>query len=233
MPNDLALNILPEDYTNKNAKTTNVSIDGEICSLADLEKIFFLSKINSNPEFISLILKINVKKIDSIIHSLQFQDIMNEYLSEYMNGSVGEPVEQLTMRYQDFLKELFVSIRVSVGMRVRDSLANDKPLREKYLYITILEKLMKMEFALRGVPVDLKGILHGSKKESKDKTNDELIKSLNEIKEAVTEKEKGFNPNSFIDQGESDAEILEVNDKEIAEEENEIETKQQSLIDKE
>lgn len=233
MKENTALSILPEDCINKKAKETNVNIDGEICSLADLEKIFFLHKINPNPEFISSILKIDSSKIDSIVHSLQFQSIMNDYLSEYMNSSVGEHKEQLIMRYQDFLKEIFTTIRVSVGMRIRECLEEDKPLPEKFLYVGIIEKIMKLEFALRGIPVDLKGILHGKKKGSKDKSSEELLKSLEEIKVAVTDKKETFSPNSFMNQKEIEAEIIEEKELEEIEMEIDEEIKPKVSIDKE
>lgn len=194
----LSKNALPDNVIDLKHNETNIVIDDEIVSIGDLEKIFFLSKLNPDPAFISSVLKIDVKKIDSIIHSCNFQQIVNEYLSEYMAGEAGEQPEQLTLRYKDLLQECFTSIRVSIGLRIRKGIEEDKPVDGKSLNIPLIEKLMRLEFALHGLPIDLKGVFHSTQKDTKDKSNDELLESLNGIKDTIERAGNPFNPNEFI-----------------------------------
>ena len=70
---------LPDNVLSLKPSTTNINIEGEVISLSDLEKIFFLSKLSNDPAFISSILKIPVKRVDAIVNSCRFTEIMNEY----------------------------------------------------------------------------------------------------------------------------------------------------------
>ena len=200
--NNLAL--LPDNVLTLKAKEVNINVDGEIISLGDMEKIFFLSKLNPDPSFIASILKLDVLKVDRIIHSTKFQETINSYLSEYVNKNVGEGIHELTLRYGDFLKECFISLRTSVGMRIRKAIEDDKVLDAKWLNIPTLEKLMKLEFALHGLPVDLKGVVVGHKR-SQDKSQDELVSSLKEVQttlESFKDSNK-FSPSKFLISGSS------------------------------
>ena len=200
--NNLAL--LPDNVLTLKAKEVNINVDGEIISLGDMEKIFFLSKLNPDPVFIASILKLDVLKVDRIIHSAKFQETINSYLSEYVNKNVGEGIHELTLRYGDFLKECFISLRTSVGMRIRKAIEDDKVLDAKWLNIPTLEKLMKLEFALHGLPVDLKGVVVGHKR-SQDKSQDELVSSLKEVQTTLESFKDGnkFSPSHFLTSGSS------------------------------
>jgi hypothetical protein len=196
-------NTLPDNVIDLQTKDVNINIDGDVVSLIDLEKMFFLSKLNNDPAFIASILKINVQKIDKIINSCKFQEIVNEYLSEYMAGKAGEQPEQLTLRYKEFLQECFTSLRISIGMKIRKSIEDDKPLDGKFLNINLVEKIMRLEFALHGLPIDIKGYLHATKKEAKDKTEQELIDSVQGIKETIERATNNkFNPLNFKEEQE-------------------------------
>jgi hypothetical protein len=196
------LALLPDNILTLKPKDVNINVDGEIISLADMEKIFFLSKLNPDASFIASVLKLDVIKVDRIIHSSKFQDTINTYLSEYVNKNVGEGIHELTIRYGDFLKECFISLRTSVGMRIRSAIENDKVLDAKWLNIPTLEKLMKLEFALHGLPVDLKGVVVGHKR-SQDKSQDELVSSLKDVQttlESFKDSNK-FSPSLFLSSG--------------------------------
>jgi len=182
----------------KKPNNINLNIDGADVNLNELEKIFFLSKINSDPAFIASILKLPVKRVDKIVNSLNFEQIVSEYMNEFIFNEAGEQVEQLTLRYADFLKECFNAIRVSVGMKIRDHIEQDKPVKAKDLSIPLIEKLMKLEFALRGLPIEIKGILHKDLKGSKDKSDKELIESINSINQTIKNVKGGFNPSAFV-----------------------------------
>jgi hypothetical protein len=195
------LALLPDNILTLKVKEVNINVDGEIISLADMEKIFFLSKLNPDATFIASILKLDVIKVNRIIHSVKFQDTINTYLSEYVNKNVGEGIHELTIRYGDFLKECFISLRTSVGMRIRTAIENDKVLDAKWLNIPTLEKLMKLEFALHGLPVDLKGVVVGHKR-SQDKSQDELVSSLKEVQTTLESfKDSKFSPSLFLSSG--------------------------------
>jgi hypothetical protein len=210
---NIAKDILPDNTLDLQTKNVNVNIDGEIISVIDLEKIFFLTKLNSDPAFIASVLAMDVIKVDKIINNCNFQDIINEYQSEYYKHNAGETIEQLTMRYSDLLKECFTSIRISTGMRIRESISNNKPIDGSRLHIPLIEKIMRLEFALHGVPIDIKGILHKTNKnDPKDKTDDELVKSVKAMGDAIDRAlEGGFDPTKFIKEnnGVSDAELIE------------------------
>ena len=198
------LALLPDNVLTLKAKEVNINVDGEIISLGDMEKIFFLSKLNPDASFISSVLKIDCVKVDHILHSTKFQETINSYLSEYINKNVGEGIHELTLRYGDFLKECFISLRTSVGMRIRKAIEDDKVLDAKWLNIPTLEKLMKLEFALHGLPVDLKGVVVGHKR-SQDKSQDELVSSLKEVQttlESFKDSNK-FSPSHFLTSGSS------------------------------
>ncbi len=226
MKDNLAKDLLPDNVLSLKHKDTNVSIDNEVISLADLEKIFFLSKLSNDTAFISSVLDIPIKRINAIVHSCQFQEAINEQLAEYTKHQVAEPKEQLLLRYQDFLKELFITLRVSVGMRIRESIENGKPLNEKQLFIGPIEKLMKLEFALHGLPIDIKGVLYG-KSERKSKTDEDLMRSIKTIEQAVISEDKVFDPSSMI-VGEVDADEIDV----VKNEESETLIKKQDKEDK-
>jgi len=207
--NNLAL--LPDNILAIKHKDVNVNIDGDIVSLSDLEKIFFLTKLNPDPSFIANILKIDVIKIERIIRSSNFQQTINNYLSEYINKNVGEGTNELTLRYSDLLKECFISIRTSIGLRIRKAIEEDKLLDVKYLNIPIVEKLMKLEFALHGLPIDLKGVVVGHKK-SGDKSNDELADSLKDIQDTLSNfKDKTFEPKRFVVKEDGDNGGVDIN----------------------
>lgn len=209
MKTNQAKDLLPDNVLSLKHKDTNLSIDNEVISLVDLEKIFFLSKLSNDTAFISSVLDLPIKKINNIIHSCQFQEAINEQLAEYTKHQIAEPREQLLLRYQDFLKELFITLRVSVGMRIRESMESGKPLSEKQLFIGPIEKLMKLEFALHGLPIDIKGVLY-SKSDRKSKTDEELMKSLKHIEQAVTEDNKTFDPSELMAGDGEDIEVVKV-----------------------
>jgi hypothetical protein len=215
MSKEETLNTLPDNVIDLKTKDVNINIDGDIISLLDLEKMFFLSKLNHDPAFISSVLKIDVKKVDSIVNSCKFQEIVNDYLSEYMSGKAGERPEQLALRYKEFLQECFTSLRISIGMKIRKSIEDDKPLDGKFLNINLIEKIMRLEFALHGLPVDIKGYIHASKKEAKDKSEQELIDSVNGIREQLERaNNRPFSPSDFKEEERViEGKIVEENEK--------------------
>lgn len=194
---------LPDNVLNFKAKNINLNIGGDIISVIDLEKIFFLSKVNCTPEFISTVTNIEVIKVDRIIHSLEFQKTCNQYFSEFSSNNAGESIAQLTLRYTDLLKECFISIRSTVGLRIREAIESGNGLDGKWLNLPLIEKLMRLEFALHGMPIDLRGVVvKHSNKNSKEKTDEELLNSVKEIQDTLSDiqgSKKLFNPNSFID----------------------------------
>lgn len=208
---------LPDNVLNFKAKNINLNIDGDIVNIVDLERIFFLSKINCTPEFIATITKIDVIKIDRIINSLEFQKTCNQYFSEFSSNNAGESLPQLTLRYTDLLKECFISIRSTVGLRIREAIESGKGLDGKWLNLPLIEKLMRLEFALHGMPIDLRGVVvKHSDKGSKDKTDEELLNSVKDIQETLGQIQgKTFSPNAFVEVETIENEIKE---KEINEE---------------
>jgi hypothetical protein len=212
---------LPDNVLNFKAKNVNLNIGGDIISLVDLEKIFFLSKVNCTPEFISTILNMEVLKIDRIINSLEFQKTCNQYFQEFSNNNAGENISQLTLRYTDLLKECFISIRSTVGIRIREAIESGKGLDGKWLNLPLIEKLMRLEFALHGMPIDLRGVIVKHNKGSKDKTDEELLDSVKEIQNTLSDiqgNKKLFNPASFIEVEEEEKELNEEIEKEIEQE---------------
>lgn len=206
---------LPDNVLNFKAKNVNLNIGGDIISLSDLEKIFFLSKVNCTPEFISTILNMEILKVDRIINSLEFQKTCNEYFSEFANNNAGESIAQLTLRYTDLLKECFISIRSTVGIRIREAIESGKGLDGKWLNLPLIEKLMRLEFALHGMPIDLRGVVVKHNKGSKDKTDEELLSSVKEIQDTLSDiqgNKKLFNPASFIEVEEEEEKEKELNE---------------------
>jgi hypothetical protein len=205
---------LPDNVIDLKPKDVNVNIEGNIVSVSDLEKIFFFSKLNCEPDFIASMLSMDVMKVNDIVNSCNFQSIVSEYLSEYMTGNAGEKVEQLTLRYKDFLRECFTSLRISTHIKIQKSIEDNKPLSGKALNIPLLEKIMKMEFAMHGLPVDLRGYMHVSKKESKDKTEEELMEGIEDIKGMISNAGEKFNPNEFKGDKVEEAEVIEEKEEE-------------------
>jgi hypothetical protein len=212
--NNKAERELPNNVLDLKPKDVNINIDGDVVSIALLEKIFFLTKISNDPAFVASTLSLDVKKVDRIIHNCEFQKVINEHFNEYFTNEVGESVQQLTLRYSDLLKECFTSLRISTGLKIRKAIEDGKPLDGSKLNVALIEKVMRLEFALHGLPIDIKGFLHGSKdKEAKDKSNDELLAGIktmtNTIDRAI---QGGFDPLKYIQDNSSsieDGEIIE------------------------
>lgn len=179
-------NILPDGVLNLSNKDVNCNVNGEIVNILDLEKIYFLYKLNPEPDFIAMVTGINTARIEHLISTRNFQEITTEYLSEYVLHDAGETVEELTYRYATFLKECFTAVRISIGLKIRANIHAGKPIDNKALGIAIIERLMKMEFSLRGIPINLKAIYHKSDgKDSHNKTNEELLDGVYEIRDLV------------------------------------------------
>lgn len=206
----------------------NVNVNGEVLSFKDIENIFFLYRINPSEDFISAITGFPIERVNRIVNSLQFQETINQYMSAYLNNNAGESLEALYMRYATLLKDCFISLSTSVGMKIRKANEARKPLEGKALNIPLIEKLMRLEFALKGMPIDIKAHIHTSKKKSQDKTDAELLQSMQEISNTLKSiDKKSFSPSAFV-QPVSDAEIVE--EKEI---EKEIDLNQNQLDENE
>jgi hypothetical protein len=186
--NSLAFAIPPKE---------NISVNGEVLSLDVMEKIFFLYKLSPDSSFIASTLSLPVTQVDAIINSHEFELVISDHLGNFLSGTIGERPEQLALRYSDFLRELFLYCRMSIGLYCRDMREKGRPLQPKHLFIPQIEKLMKMEFALHGIPVDLRGVLHKGK-ESKEKSDKELIESVNGLNQTLQEATgKSFDPLKF------------------------------------
>ena len=208
------LKAIPDDCLSIPSRNININLDGDIISVVDLEKIFFLHKLNPAPEFIAAVTQIEVNKVDRIVNSLRFTEICNQHFAELTEGRAGEQLPALILRYSDLLRECFVSVRTTIGLRIRESLQNDKPLEAKFLNIPLIEKLMKLEFALHGMPIDLKGLVVKNKRSS-EKTDKELLASINEVNQTLNEmKQKEFSPSSFVKAEIIDGEIVDTEKKE-------------------
>ena len=71
---------------------------------------------------------------------------------------------------------------------------------------------MRLEFALQGLPIDIKAFFNITKKESKDKTQEELLESIQGIHTLLDRADKGtFNPAEFVDV--EDAKVIDQIDK--------------------
>ncbi len=180
-------------------KDTNVNVDGEILSLSDLEKIHFLYRLSCDDSFIANTLGLPLKKVIAVTKNPAFEKVVAEYLNEYLSGDIGESVEQLTLRYSEFFKEMFMALRVTVSLRIREHLEKSKPLDAKYLYIKELEKLAKLEFALHGLPIDIRGTIK-AETNSQNKSDKELVKSISDINDTLKSiNDKSFDPLKFND----------------------------------
>lgn len=195
----------------------NVMVAGEVLSLAEMEKVFFLYKLSPDPSFIASTLGLPVSKVDAIINSANFELVIAEYLGNYMSGSIGEKPEHLALRYSDFLRDIFVHMRISVSLYVRQRAEEGKPIEPKHLFINQIRELMKLEFSIHGIPVDLRGILHKGKT-SEDKTDKELIESLDSLNDTLQDATgKTFNPLKF-----SDAKFEDVKDDSVPDTKDDI-----------